>query len=75
MVRCEPYLLDLSDTDIDLINIEDMSEKDKNTIMDMVKIFDNTLTEISKAHISDNRYCINNSALKNVITNKRKENK
>lgn len=69
MVRCEPSLLDLSDTDIDLINIESMSTKDKSTIKDIVKIFDNTL----KVHISANCYRINKSALKNAITNKRKE--
>ena len=73
MVRCEPSLLDLSDTDIDLINIEGMSTKDKSTIMDMVEIFDNTLMEIRKVHISANCYRINKSALKNAITNKRKE--
>lgn len=73
MVRCDSSFLDLSGTDVDLINIEDMSEKDKNTIMNMVKIFDNTLTEIGKVHISANCYRINKSALKNAITNKRKE--
>lgn len=69
MVRCEPSLLDLSDTDIGLINIEGMSTKDKSTIKDIVKIFDNTL----KVNISANCYRINKSALKNAITNKRKE--
>lgn len=75
MVRCEPSLLDLSDTDIDLINIEDMSSKDKSTIMDVVEIFDNALMKIRKVHISANCYRINKLALKNAITNKRKENK
>lgn len=73
MVRCEPSLLDLQDTDIDLINIEDMNTKDKSTVMNMVKIFDNTLMEIRKVHISANCYRVNKSALKNAITNKRKE--
>ena len=73
MVRCEPSLLDLSDTDIDLINIEGMSTKDKSAIKDIVKIFDNTLMEIKRVHISANCYRINKSALKNAITNKRKE--
>lgn len=69
MVRCDSSFLDLSGTDVDLINIEDMSTKDKSTIKDIVKIFDNTL----KVHISANCYRINKSVLKNAITNKRKE--
>lgn len=81
MVRCLSSLLDLSNTDIRKMDIRNYDDKGKQTIKDMIKIFDTAIENIKKAkyddgcYIFDSRYWINRPLFKATVSATRKKAK